>query len=56
MVQKFLFVGYSRGTTNYPEIIKLYDSTQMMSMDDLVAIGVEKLRIDSECSLEKKFH
>ena len=26
-----------------------------MSMADLVAIGVETLRIDSGCSLEKKF-
>ena len=26
-----------------------------MSMADLVAIGVEKLQIDSGCSLEKEF-
>ena len=27
----------------------------MMSMTDLVAIGVKTLRIESECSLEKEF-
>ena len=43
---------YSRGTSNYPERITLSDLTHMMSMVDHVAIGVETLRIDSECSLE----
>ena len=46
---------YSRGTSNYPKIIALYDPTHMMSMVDHVAIGIEKLRIDSSCSLEKEF-
>ena len=27
----------------------------MMSMADIVAIGVETLRIDSDCSLDKEF-
>ena len=42
-------------TLNYPERIILYDLTHMMSMVDLVAIGVEILRIDSRYSLEKEF-
>ena len=48
-------MGYSRGTSNYLEKITLYDPTHMISMADLVAIGVETLRIDSGCSLEKEF-
>ena len=48
-------MGYSRGTSNYPERIVLFDPTHMMSMADLIAIGVETLRIDSGCSLEKEF-
>ena len=35
--------------------IALSDSTHMTSMTNLVAIGVETLRIDSRCSLEKEF-
>ena len=50
-----MFVGYSRGTSNYLEIITLSDPTHMMSMVDLVVIGVETLRIDSEYSSEKEF-
>ena len=46
---------YSRGTSNYPERIVLFDPTHMMSMADPVAIDVETLRIDSGCSLEKEF-
>ena len=45
---------YLRGTLNYLEIISLSNLTHMMSMVDLVAIGVETLRIDSGCSLEKE--
>ena len=41
--------------SNYPERITLSNTTHMMSMADLVAIGVETLRIDSGCSLEKEF-
>ena len=48
-------MGYSRRTSNYPKRISLSDLTHMMSMDDHVAIGVETLRIDSGCSLEKEF-
>ena len=47
-------MGYSRGTSNYLERIVLSDLTHMMSMPYLVAIGVETLRIDSGCSLEKE--
>ena len=48
-------MGYSRRTSNYLEIIALSNPTHMMSMADPVAIGVETLRIDSGCSLEKEF-
>ena len=48
-------MGYSRGTSNYPKIITLSDSTNMMSMADPVAINVETPKIDFECSLEKEF-
>ena len=48
-------MGYSRRTSNYPERIALYNSSHMMSMADPIAIGVETLRIDSGCSLEKEF-
>ena len=37
------------------ERISLFDLTHMMSIANLVAIGVETLRIDSRCSLEKEF-
>ena len=55
MISTFLFVGYSRGTSNYLERISLSDPTHMMSMIDPVAIDVETQRIDSGCSLEKEF-
>ena len=48
-------MGYSRRTLNYPERIALSNPTHIMSMADPSAIGVEILRIDSECSLEKEF-
>ena len=47
-------MGYSRRTSNYSERITLSNSTHMMSMADPIAIGVETLRIDSECSLKKE--
>ena len=50
-----MFMGYSKGTSNYPERIALYDPTHMISVDDLIAIDVETLRIYSWCSLEKEF-
>ena len=46
---------YSRRTSNYSTRISLSNLIHMMSMADHVAIGVETLRIDSECSLEKEF-
>ena len=46
---------YSRRTPNYLERITLSNPTHIMSMADPVAIGVETLRIDSGCSLEKEF-
>ena len=48
-------MGYSRRTSNYLEIITLSNITHMMSVVDLIAIGVETLMIDSGCSLEKEF-
>ena len=48
-------MGYSRRTSNYPKIITLSNPSHMMSMADPVAIGLETLRIDSRCSLEKEF-
>ena len=48
-------MGYSRRTSNYPERIALSNPSHMMSMADPIAIGVETLRIDSGCSLEKEF-
>ena len=48
-------MGYSRRTSNYPEGISLSNPCHMMSMADPIAIGVETLRIDSRCSLEKEF-
>ena len=48
-------MGYSRGISNYLEIIVISNPTHMMSMVDHVAISVEILRIDSGCSLEKEF-
>ena len=48
-------MGYSRRTSNYLERVILSNPTHMMSMTDFVAIGVEILRIDSGCSLEKEF-
>ena len=48
-------MGYSRRTLNFLERITLSHATHLMSMADLVAIGVETPRIDSGCSLEKEF-
>ena len=41
--------------SNILERIALSDLTNMVSMADLMAIGVETPRIDSGCSLEKEF-
>ena len=48
-------MGYFIRTSNYLERIALSNPTHMMSMADLIIIGVETLRIDSGCSLEKEF-
>ena len=56
MIHTFLFVGYLTRTSNYPKRIALSDATHVMSMSDLMAIGVEILRIDNGCSLEKEFN
>ena len=48
-------MGYSIRTSNYLERITLSNPSHMMSMADLIVIGVETLRIDSGCSLEKEF-
>ena len=48
-------MGYLIRTSNYLERITLSNPTHMMSMADPIAIGVETLRIDSGCSLEKEF-
>ena len=48
-------MGYSTRTSNSPKRIALSDPSHMMSMADPIAIGVETLRINSGCSLEKEF-
>ena len=48
-------MGYSRRTSNYSKRITLSNPSHMMSMVDPIAIGVEILRIDSGCSLQKEF-
>ena len=45
---------YSRRTSNYIEIIAMFNPTYMMSMVDPIAIGLEIPRINSEYSLEKE--
>ena len=42
-------------TSNYPKRISLFDPTHIMSMADLISIGVETLKIDSGYFLEKDF-
>ena len=46
-------MGYLRKTFNYPKRIVLFNLTHVMSMADPIAIGVDTLKIDSGCSLEK---
>ena len=48
-------MGYLRRTSKYPERIAISNQSHMMSMADPIAIGVDILRIDSGCSLEKEF-
>ena len=40
--------------SNCPQRITIFDSTHMISMADLIDIGVKTLRIDNGCSLEKE--
>ena len=42
-------------TSSYPERIAMCNPTHMLSMADLVAIGVKTLRIYSGWSVEKEF-
>ena len=53
MFKKFIFVGYSRRTSNYLKIIALSNLATMMSIVDIIAISVETRRINNECSLRK---
>ena len=46
---------YSRRTSNYLKRITQSNLTHMISITDPVAIRVETLMIDNECSLEKQF-
>ena len=55
MFRTFLYVGYSRSTSNYVERIALSDPTHLMSVADPIVVGVETLSINSGCSLEKEF-
>ena len=48
-------MGYPRRTLNYPKRIILSDLTHMMSLNNLVPICVETIRIDSGFSLQKEF-
>ena len=52
----FLFVGYSRKTSNYPERITLFDLTHVMSMANLVAIDVETPMIEKWVLFEERVH
>ena len=54
MISWSRFVRYSRGASNYPEKITLSNLTHMVSMANPIAIGVEILRADRGCSLEKE--
>ena len=46
---------YWRRISNYLKRIVLSNPSHLISMIDPVANGVETLRIDSGCSLEKEF-
>ena len=48
-------MGYSRKRLNHLETIKLFDSTHMISVIDIIAIGLDTPIINSEYSLEKEF-
>ena len=46
---------YLRRISNYLEIIVISNLTHMMSMADLVVVGVEKLRINGGHFSDKEF-
>ena len=46
---------YLRKTSNYLQRIILFDSTSMMSMIDLITIGIKTPRIDSGYYVEEEF-
>ena len=46
---------YLRRTSNYLEIIGLFDPTHMMNITTSIATCVETLRIESGCFLEQEF-
>ena len=48
-------IRYLIRRSNYLKRIILSNPTHMMSMTDHVAIGVETLRRDSKCYLDKEF-
>ena len=50
-----LFLGYLRRTLNYLKKIRFFNLTHMMSMTNLMAIGMEIPMIDNVYSLEKEF-
>ena len=54
MFSIIICVRYSRRISNYLERIPLFDSTQMISIIDLVAIGMETHMIHCKCYFEKK--
>ena len=55
MFKIFLLMEYSRSPSNYLEKITLSNLTHIMSMNNLVAIDVKILRIDSKRFLQKNF-
>ena len=55
MFEIFLFVEYSRRTSNYLERITLSNLTHLMSIANPIAINSERPKIDSGYSLKKEF-
>ena len=54
MLWTFIFVRYSRRTSNYLERVILSDPTHVMSMVDPITICVDILKINSGVFLEKE--
>ena len=55
-VLNILFMGYSRGTLNYPKLIAPSNPTHIMSMANLIVIGVKTLRIDKWVLFRERVH